>query len=83
MNKNDIDKAEWFVKIDDDSFFIPSNLRRFIREKGWSPLESHFFGHKVWHDEQKAYISGVCTSYSREAVRVMSFKYVAQKGNEF
>jgi hypothetical protein len=39
---------EWFVKVDDDCFFFPENLRWYVQARGWSPLDAHYFGHKLY-----------------------------------
>jgi len=62
-------KAEWFLKIDDDTYFIPSNLRRFVRERRMSPDDPHYFGYNIFL-ERRPYtlVSGVCTALSRASV---------------
>ncbi len=72
VSENDVDKAEWFCKIDDDSFFIPSNLRKYVRDQGWSPDDKHYFGYRGWFDPQDTFVSGVSSAFSRGTVREMS-----------
>lgn len=46
--------AEWFCKVDYDTFFFPENLKYFVREEmDWDPYnEYHYFGH--WMSHRKA-----------------------------
>ena len=39
-----VDGHDYFCKIDDDSYFIVDNLRKFVVEKGWRPSEHRYFG---------------------------------------
>jgi len=67
--ENDLASAEWFLKIDDDTYFIPSNIRRFTRERQWSPDDPHYFGHLFYITKEPfQLISGVCTAFSRESI---------------
>lgn len=65
---NDLDTAEWFCKIDDDTFFFPQNVKRTVMEKQWLPSEGHYFGHKLWHQTDRALIGGACAVMSRLTV---------------
>lgn len=66
---HDLNKAEWFVKVDDDTYFLPSNLRKFVREKQWAHDDPHYFGY-LENIERPPYrlVSGVCTTFSRGAI---------------
>lgn len=66
--------ADWFCKIDDDSFFLPANLRRFVAfESGrWSPDDPHWFGHRFARPDGETIVSGVSSAFSRETVRRMA-----------
>lgn len=59
---------EWFFKLDDDCFFIPENVKRFVREKRWSPLDAHYFGHKAYHRREAELIVGAAVGFSRTAL---------------
>mmetsp|Transcript_5195 Transcript_5195/g.7950 ORF Transcript_5195/g.7950 Transcript_5195/m.7950 type:complete len:436 (+) Transcript_5195:441-1748(+) len=72
---NDLDKAEWFFKIDDDTYFIPSNVRKFTRERNWNPDDPYYFGHQFYQTESWTLISGVCTGFSREAIRRLGKRF--------
>jgi len=70
VSKHDLSLAEWFLKIDDDTYFIPSNLRKFVRSRNWSPEDPHYFGHLLNVNKPPfTIISGVCTAFSRESIR--------------
>lgn len=72
--EKDLDKADWFVKIDDDSLLIPANLRRFvaIETGGWNPNDAHWFGHRFARPDGDTIVSGVSSAFSRETVRLMA-----------
>ena len=42
-------KAEWFCKVDYDTFFFPQNLKYYVHDyKHWDPYtEYHYFGHLI------------------------------------
>eukprot|EP00040_Diaphanoeca_grandis_P007477 m.41053 g.41053 ORF g.41053 m.41053 type:complete len:556 (-) comp18689_c0_seq1:40-1707(-) len=61
--------AEWFVKLDDDSFLFPENLRRYVRLSGMSPSESHYFGNEARH-RQVPLILGACVVFSRSLLQI-------------
>ncbi|GBG27359.1 Glycoprotein-N-acetylgalactosamine 3-beta-galactosyltransferase 1 [Hondaea fermentalgiana] len=66
---NDLTSAEWFVKVDDDTYMVPSNLRRYVRKREWAHHDPHYFGFVVNIDRPPyRLISGVCTAMSRETV---------------
>lgn len=71
-----MDKAEYFLKIDDDTYFIPSQLRKWVRDKNWDADEPHYFGHLVFIEKEPfKLISGVCTAFSRESIRRLGPRY--------
>lgn len=48
VQENHLDQAEWFCKVDYDTFFFPENVKYFVNHKHWDPLEEyHYFGHKI------------------------------------
>ena len=49
---NDLAKAEWFYKVDDDSYFFPGFARKYVADHGWKPTEHHYFGHRLHHLER-------------------------------
>lgn len=72
--ENDIDSADYFFKIDDDSFIFVNNIKRHIFKKGWSPDEDHYFGH-VSYIAPKPYVNGAMVGVSRNALRRVSELY--------
>jgi len=63
--------AEWFVKIDADSYIFPNNLKRYVTEKKWSPDEQHYFGHTLRHRIHDAFpmIAGSAVFFSRATLK--------------
>ena len=63
--------AEWFVKIDADSYLFPENLKHYVKEKGWSPDENHYFGHILRHRLTDAVpmIAGAAVFFSRATLK--------------
>ncbi|KAL7548506.1 hypothetical protein ACHAWF_011798 [Thalassiosira exigua] len=46
-----LDQAEWFCKVDYDTYFFPENLQYWVRDvKNWDPYaEHHYFGLELSH----------------------------------
>jgi len=67
----DSDLAEWFVKIDADSFLFPENMKRYVVDKGWSSNEHHYFGHILMHktDTAEPMIAGAAVFFSRATLK--------------
>ena len=36
-----INSADWFVKVDSDTFLFPDNAKHYVKQKGWSPDDYH------------------------------------------
>ena len=70
-SSGDVDTAEWFVKIDADSFLFPENAKRYIRAKGWSPDDHHYFGHVLRHEQihGNPIVAGAGVFFSRATVK--------------
>lgn len=66
--------AEWFAKIDDDSYFIFENFERLLHEKQWSYKDTHYFGHKLYYGSHE-YVSGAGTFFSRETIKRLAPVY--------
>ncbi|KAL7535674.1 hypothetical protein ACHAXR_006657 [Thalassiosira sp. AJA248-18] len=51
VGENHLDEAEWFCKVDYDTFFFPENLQYYVHDyKGWDPIEEHhYFGGVLSH----------------------------------
>ena len=48
---NHSDRAEWFCKVDYDTFLFPENLQYYVQDyKKWNARdEHHYFGHMLYH----------------------------------
>lgn len=45
--KHDSDQADWFAKVDSDTYLFPYNLKRFVIRKSFNSNDQHYFGHKL------------------------------------
>jgi len=65
-------EAEWFCKVDYDTFFFPDNLKYYVRDvKQWDPLtEHHYFGHVIQHRSRKdkPMVVGASACWSRKTL---------------
>lgn len=64
-----IDDAEWFLKVDDDTYLYPDNLREFT--KFYNPRIPRYFGHVLyqeWKDNNIVFNAGGAYVLSREAL---------------
>ena len=50
VGTNDIQKADWFYKVDDDAYFFPGFARKFVADRNWNPDDHHYFGHRLHHE---------------------------------
>lgn len=70
------DRADWFLKIDTDTFLFPENLRRYV--KGLSPDRDLYTGHLLYHrlkDQQTLFAAGSCVLFSRKTTVKMGRFY--------
>ena len=71
QNKNgkaDVYNAEWFVKVDADTYLFPDNLPRYVKSRGWSHNDQHYFGHVLNHrksDRKVSIVAGAAVFFSR------------------
>ena len=72
VDRHDGDKADWFVKVDTDTFFFPENLRRYVTRMNLDPSQQHFFGHRLRHLRPTYTIAGSSSVFSRGTLRVFS-----------
>ncbi|KAL3798976.1 hypothetical protein HJC23_005115 [Cyclotella cryptica] len=73
-----LDRAEWFCKIDYDTFFFPENLQYYVHDyKHWDPkMEHHYFGHKLYHRNGAAgIIAGPCACWSHKTMEGIADVY--------
>eukprot|EP01083_Nonionella_stella_P150745 480731_1 len=67
---NHINDSEWFLKIDDDTFFSPINFKGFARY--FNPNKEWYFGNTLmhlWKSRNIVFNSGSCYALSRGALR--------------
>ena len=55
----ELDKADWFTKIDADTYLFADNFKHYVAEKNWLPSEHHYFGHVLMHRTDKIRDAGV------------------------
>jgi hypothetical protein len=71
--------AEWFCKVDYDTFFFPDNFKYFVRDvKDWDPLtEYHYFGHVIQHRSRKdkPMVVGASACWSRKTLKDIAQVY--------
>jgi hypothetical protein len=67
---NHLDRAEWFCKIDYDTFFFPENLQYFVQDyKQWNAKdEHHYFGHVLYHRGSTGFVAGPCACWSHKTL---------------
>jgi hypothetical protein len=81
-------KAEWFVKVDADTFLFPENLSRYVESRNWSYNDSHYFGHVLNHrrsDRGVSIVAGAAVFFSRAALLAAADAFQSmsmEKGNE-
>lgn len=66
-------EAEWFVKVDSDTFLFPENIPCYVRARSWSADDPHYFGHVLNHrrsDRGVSIVAGGAVFYSRAALLV-------------
>jgi len=69
VNSNgDADQAEWFVKIDSDSYLFPENFKRYVMKQGYSSDDHHYFGHVLRHHDVPM-VAGAGVFFSRATIK--------------
>jgi len=71
VEENHLDQAEWFCKVDYDTFFFPENVKYFVHHKHWDPFtEYHYFGHLIQHRQKgrDPMIAGATACWSRKTL---------------
>ena len=85
INTHDKDSiADYYVKVDSDSYLFPENMRHYVQEKNWSSSDVHYFGHKLYHTDrphQAPIVSGVAVFLSGEALRKLGSLFSQFKPN--
>jgi len=75
---NHLNEAEWFCKVDYDTFFFPENLQYYVRDsKGWDPYrEHHYFGLLLGHRVGRpAMIAGAAACWSHRTLSEIAEVY--------
>lgn len=69
MAEDYLDKAEWFVKVDTDSFPLPDNMRNYMSY--YNESNPHYLGHTIMYrwSENIVFNTGSGYMVSREALR--------------
>mmetsp|Transcript_4962 Transcript_4962/g.6262 ORF Transcript_4962/g.6262 Transcript_4962/m.6262 type:complete len:226 (+) Transcript_4962:52-729(+) len=62
-------------------FFFAQNMRKWLKESGWSHRDGHYFGHRLHHGKL-LFISGVMVGLSQRTVELARAKYSAMP-NEY
>ena len=85
INTHDEDSiADYYVKVDSDSYLFPENMRHYVQERNWSSSDVHYFGHKLYHTDrphQAPIVSGVAVFLSGEALRKLGSLFSQFKPN--
>ncbi|KAL7534793.1 hypothetical protein ACHAXR_006081 [Thalassiosira sp. AJA248-18] len=88
VGEHHLNEAEWFCKIDYDTFFFPENLQYFVRDyKGWDPYkEHHYFGNVLGHHVSKGrpeMAAGAAACWSHKTMAGITDVYMNMpKGHE-
>jgi hypothetical protein len=61
---------DWFVKLDDDTYFSPDNFRYVVRNKN-PKTEMVYIGHQLFNRGQ-SYVIGACYSISRRMLEIIA-----------
>eukprot|EP00956_Cyclotella_meneghiniana_P015342 scaffold23394_cov42-Cyclotella_meneghiniana.AAC.9 len=75
VSDNHLQRAEWFCKIDYDTYFFPENLQYYIQDyKRWDDATTgqHYFGHLLYH---RNIIAGPCACWSQKTLSDISQVY--------
>ena len=79
--------ADYYVKVDSDSYLFPENMRHYVQERNWSSSDVHYFGHKLYHTDRRPklmsapIVSGVAVFLSGEALRKLGILFSRFKPN--
>lgn len=79
VDTHHINDAEWFCKVDYDTFFFPDNLRYYVHDvKHWDAInEYHYFGHVIQHRSRKdrPMVVGASACWSRKTLHDIAEVY--------
>ena len=79
MAEHHLDAAEWFCKVDYDTFFFPENLQRYVRAdaRDWDPRRQHrYFGTVLRHvPGRPPMVAGAAACWSRRTLAAAAEVY--------
>ena len=79
VEQHHLHDAEWFCKIDYDTFFFPDNFKYYVRDvRGWDPInEHHYFGHVIQHRNRKdrPMVVGASACWSQRTLKEIAQVY--------
>ena len=73
LGQEKLDEADWFLKIDDDTFFSAINFKGFVRYL--NPEQPYYLGHTLmhlWKSRNIVFNAGSCYALSRASLRVLT-----------
>jgi len=78
VGDNHLNQAEWFCKVDYDTYFFPENLQYYVRDyKRWNPYaEHHYFGHALSHKRPRPDMAaGAAACWSHKTMKGIAEVY--------
>lgn len=70
MHDTDVENADYFFKVDDDTYFFPDFVKLHASQHKWHAEDTHYFGHHLHHGRVKTgFIAGAAVGYSRGTLR--------------
>uniref|UniRef100_A0A7S2RPT9 Hexosyltransferase n=1 Tax=Mucochytrium quahogii TaxID=96639 RepID=A0A7S2RPT9_9STRA len=72
--ENDLETADWFFKVDDDSFIFPEFIRYFLEVFGWDAKDTYYFGH-VSELASTPFVNGAVVGLSKGTLGKVAEKY--------
>jgi len=76
VSDHHLNDAEWFCKVDYDTFFFPENLQYYVRDyKNWDPYnEHHYFGQVLSHHKPDM-VAGAAACWSHKTLAAIADVY--------
>ena len=79
VEEHHLTDAEWFCKVDYDTFFFPDNFKYYVRDvKDWDPIKDyHYFGHVISHRKRKdaPMVVGASACWSQKTLKDIAQVY--------
>lgn len=68
--------AEWFCKVDYDTFFFPENLQYYVRDvKKWDPINEYYYFGQLLAKNNPPLIAGAAACWSQKTLRDVAQVY--------